>query len=296
MCVLLLIMKNKLCKNGDKRRVYIKKHQLCRPCCLRLYRENNTKICKIDGCDRKTRSLNLCEMHYLRQRKGIKDMCPGPLPRAWPEEDPRLRKNKHLECSVINCKNEYYAKSYCRVHYNLNRRHGAPLYKEYFPKPICKVENCHEISIIKGFCQFHYKRSANNVKLDRPKGLKGELNPNWNGGIFTYPNHYEMKKNRLIVLEEANWICHYCGGKADRVHHRDKTKHNHEIRNLIPSCAKCNAQRQDNNNRRYYLKRYGISSVNIMAKLELSKCEVNMMYDNGYLGNVLKLHRLHKRI
>jgi transcriptional regulator with XRE-family HTH domain len=57
--------------------------------------------------------------------------------------------------------------------------------------------------------------------------------------IFEYENHYAMKKNRLQVLKESNFICVYCGGKAIEVHHKDGSKSNHEPDNLIPVCHKC---------------------------------------------------------
>jgi len=255
------------------------------------------KKCKIDGCENNSWGLGFCSMHYFRQRNGITDMRPGKLPRIGgrrKDNDPFLRKNKDLNCKVDGCKEEYYAKQLCRSHYGLNLRNGIPVLKKDFPKPQCRVENCSKIATShkSELCKSHYIMNRNNIDLNRPKGNGGELNYQWKGGIFEYPNHYEMKKNRLIVLENANGICHYCGGKADRVHHRDKSKDNHSLKNLQASCASCNSQRQDKENRRYYIKRYGISSVEIMNTLELSKNEVNMMYDNGYLKNVLKLHGL----
>jgi len=245
------------------------------------------KTCKIEGCDKKLFGLGFCNMHYARQRRGITDMRPGKLPcKKWKEDDPRFRKN--IGCSFLNCENKHYAKGYCRIHYNLNRRYGLPLYKKDFPKPICRVVDCYKLSIgDHGFCKFHLIRFRNGVKLERPKGVEGELNYNWNGGVSAYPNHHKLKKNRLIVLENSNWTCKYCGGKADRVHHRDKTKDNHKLQNLAPSCAKCNSQRMDENNRRRFLSEYNISSTEISKKTGLSKNELNIAYDNGKLKNIL---------
>jgi len=213
-------------------------------------------------------------------------MRPEPIYKEkWDKDDPRRREN--IGCSVINCNNEHYAKSYCRTHYNLNRRNGIPIFKKDFPKPTCMVRGCLKESIIKGFCKFHYVRHRHGTDLHKPKGIGGELNYNWKGGVSAYPNHYELKKNRLIVLENSNWVCKYCGGKADRVHHRDKTKHNHKPINLAPSCAKCNSQRMDENNRRYFVSKYGMSSTEISRKTGLSKNELNIAYDNGELKNIL---------
>lgn len=56
---------------------------------------------------------------------------------------------------------------------------------------------------------------------------------------FDYENHYAMKKNRLQVLRENNFVCQHCGGRATEVHHKDGSKSNHDPENLIPLCHKC---------------------------------------------------------
>lgn len=245
-----------------------------------------TKPCKIDGCKRKILAKKLCGMHYSRIRNGIKDMRPGPIP--WSDDDPRLKKNKNLKCGVTNCKEKYYAKGYCRTHYNLNRNNGRPEYKRNFLKPPCKVLDCENKYYAKGFCSFHYGRHRSGVDLDMPKrtGTRGKNNGMWKGGIFRYPDHYKLKKNRLKVLESSNWICKYCGKRADRVHHRDKTKYNHKIENLAPSCAKCNSQRMSEN-RRSYLTVYGISARIISEKFGLTINEINHLHDNGLLKGII---------
>jgi len=57
--------------------------------------------------------------------------------------------------------------------------------------------------------------------------------------MYEYPNHYTLKKNRLIVLDEANKKCAKCGGKATIAHHKDLSKSNHNLDNLEPLCNKC---------------------------------------------------------
>lgn len=54
-----------------------------------------------------------------------------------------------------------------------------------------------------------------------------------------YPNHHILKNNRLKKLESVNHKCEICGLKATEVHHRDNTKTNHEIANLMSMCRKC---------------------------------------------------------
>jgi len=70
-------------------------------------------------------------------------------------------------------------------------------------------------------------------------GPKGKNNINWKGGVAEYPDHYEMKKLRLEVLEEANYTCGICGGKATEIHHIDKTKTNHVKENFLAVCRRC---------------------------------------------------------
>lgn len=56
---------------------------------------------------------------------------------------------------------------------------------------------------------------------------------------FDYENHYQMKKNRLKALEATEYKCAICGGDADRVHHKDGSKSNHAVDNLLPVCNRC---------------------------------------------------------
>ena len=68
---------------------------------------------------------------------------------------------------------------------------------------------------------------------------KGSKNCNWKGGIFEYPNHHKMKRNRLIKLKQQKEKCEICGKKAKTIHHLDKSKNNHNIKNLILVCCHC---------------------------------------------------------
>ena len=58
-------------------------------------------------------------------------------------------------------------------------------------------------------------------------------------GKFMYDNHYQMKKNRLKVLDNLGNFCQNCGGDANVVHHIDGTKDNHDTSNLMPLCYSC---------------------------------------------------------
>jgi len=80
--------------------------------------------------------------------------------------------------------------------------------------------------------EYHLRHSYN----------KGSDNPNWKGGIAEYPDHYLMKRIRLEILEEANYICQICGDRATEIHHKDLSKDNHSKENFLAVCHKCQMQ------------------------------------------------------
>jgi 5-methylcytosine-specific restriction endonuclease McrA len=52
-----------------------------------------------------------------------------------------------------------------------------------------------------------------------------------------------MKKNRLLVLERTKGVCEICGSKGEHLHHKDRTKANHDLKNLIFLCTKCHGKK-----------------------------------------------------
>ena len=150
------------------------------------------------------------------------------------------------KCLVEGCERLSYAKGYCRKHHTLFLRRGEIKYSNSYGRK-CVVDSCQEEATPRtNYCKFHSERKRNGTPLDLPLGttLRGERNPRWNGGTSHYPNHYLMKKVRLEVLKEANYICWNCGKPADRIHHLDKSTDNHSKENLRASCAKCNMKFQ----------------------------------------------------
>lgn len=77
--------------------------------------------------------------------------------------------------------------------------------------------------------------------MTQGRDITGDKNPNWNGGTAEYPNHAEMKRNRLIKLQETNNKCEVCGEEAHCIHHVDGSKDNHSLENLVVVCKKCHA-------------------------------------------------------
>jgi len=56
---------------------------------------------------------------------------------------------------------------------------------------------------------------------------------------YEYPQHYVMKKNRIVRFRQANGICETCQNPAQVIHHKDRTKTNHELTNLAVLCYMC---------------------------------------------------------
>jgi len=164
-------------------------------------------------------------------------------------------------CKIKNCNKKYYGRGYCQGHYNnlyfypSHKKHIRQYQNEYrrkhYPptKHLCFIPKCNNLVLVKyKYCCLHRKRMAGKIKdLDLSKNLKnlvgrftkGKLNVNWKGGIAEYPNHYLMKKNRLIILMQ-NPKCEICGKPAIQIHHKDFSKSNHQLSNLMAVCIKCN--------------------------------------------------------
>ena len=241
------------------------------------------KECKIEGCDKESKAKGLCFTHYDRQRRGETDMRPGCLP--WKPDDPRY-KNKGRLCDVPECKGKYYAKGLCHKHYASLQRKGFLACNVIFYGP-CIVVECDRKAVgPHNLCPFHYRRKQDGIPLLKPKGVKGDLNPNWNGGVADYPNHYEMKKKRKVILGQAGYICHYCGKKATEVHHLDLSKDNHSLSNLVATCHKCNSQIRKPHTSKYK-RMYGGSLNELADKLGVCISTVRCLHMQGKLNRAM---------
>lgn len=185
--------------------------------------------CKVDSCNNKAKAQGYCSNHYLQAiNKGIIQVSS------------KTKNFKNRKCSIEGCNKRHYAKGYCRNHYANWIRTGNPIpqinkYKN--KKKYCLV--CLNEAIAKGYCKMHYQRFRLYGNPFYKQDRKKENSHSWKGGIFDYPNHSEMRKNRLKKLESINWICEECGGKATEVHHKDLSKNNHNLNNFVGLCHKC---------------------------------------------------------
>lgn len=231
------------------------------------------KECKI--CGREHRAKGLCANHYS-QLSQFGKTCTL-LPR------PSLRKYK--KCKIKKCKREHYQHNYCKKHW---------AYYSYIPKcgrqHKCKIKGCNYGTITK-YCQGHLFRIKNHLSLNlsmdfRGKHLKGKNNPNWRGGIADYPNHWLMKKNRLIILMQ-NPKCEKCGKPATEIHHKDGSKINHQLSNLMAICHPCNSKIRFKPNNTEFYKQFGISSYQMAKRLNISYINLYNWRQNGIWNSII---------
>ncbi len=57
-----------------------------------------------------------------------------------------------------------------------------------------------------------------------------------------YPNMGLLMNNRDIVIKNQNGKCAHCEDKGFHIHHKDLTKTNHSVENLIYLCASCHGK------------------------------------------------------
>lgn len=213
---------------------------------------------------------------------------------------------KMIKCKVENCGNKYLAKGYCKSHYYLLKRNKTLERKYYINKnKICKIVDCNKSAISKLLCSIHYERyrkygvyehTKENIEILKKKArnrMLKEKNPRWNNGIFEYPNHYEMKKNRLIKLQQTHRKCEICGKVANYIHHKDGSKNNHSLNNLIVICIKCHfiLHNEDYKAFKYtskMIRLYGISFREMAEKYGSSIARFYNMHREGILKNYLK--------
>ncbi len=92
--------------------------------------------------------------------------------------------------------------------------------------------------------------------------IKGELNPNWNGGSSFEPYSHEFNKFlKTKILKRDNYKCqnHNCNIENSRmlhVHHIDYNKKNNNENNLITLCIICHTRTNGKNNRECHIKYY----------------------------------------
>jgi len=149
-------------------------------------------------------------------------------------------------------------------------------------KKYCEIEGCNNLCCANDLCHFHYT-----YKNKKPKGTKGSANYRWNGGSSQYPNHYELKKIRIQILEEENYICRYCGAATNKVHHIDNSKDNHSRENLTACCHSCNLKFSGNKKTSKFKRFYGNTLREIAKELGIKYYQVHHLHTKNKLKNLL---------
>ncbi len=186
-------------------------------------------------------------------------------------------------CKIKNCGKKYYAKRYCYIHYRnilfypTHKELYSKWHRKYYlktrilTKHKCKAKNCIRQIINKyDYCFRHRQRIMRHLSLNLSikYSPKGKRNYMWRGGVAMYPNHYLMKKNRLIILMQ-NPICEICKKKpATQIHHKDGSKTNHSLSNLQALCRKCHYKTFSKVYKTKYTKMYGKNLTQLAKELK----------------------------
>ena len=104
-----------------------------------------------------------------------------------------------------------------------------------------------------------------------------------------YPNHYEMKQNRLKVLLRAKGLCEICGRKGKHIHHKDGGRLDHSLENLIFVCLTCHHlihQGRKNHTSRF-IRLYGYNLREISERLNCTISSVSNLHRKNKLKEVL---------
>ena len=109
----------------------------------------------------------------------------------------------------------------------------------------------------------------------------------------SYPNHYTMKKNRIIKLQQTKCTCEICGKRAQVVHHIDESLDNHSLDNLMALCSKCH-RAIHHPDRVYgvhktskYIRLYGATMAQIRKRTGFPKHKISEMHEKGELQGYL---------
>ncbi len=251
-----------------------------------MFKGDNMRICSIKGCGKKYYGLGYCRNHYIHFKK---------------YGDPLIYKIKSYQnilCSVKYCKKKYYASGYCLKHYRSLfwypknkesiRKYQKQYKKDHYPLKThkCFVKNCLIRTRYK-YCAKHSKRNRLHRSLDLSKKytLKGRRNPNWKGGVSEYYNHYLMKKMRILKLQQTKGKCEICGKHGYQIHHKDNSKNNHNIENLILVCAKCHGilGRGRHNKTSKFIRLYGMTLNDMGKKFNRNPRTLYSIYRRGDL-------------
>jgi len=140
------------------------------------------------------------------------------------------------------------------------------------PSRIKGYASCHNIKI-----QKREPRLTEGGRKSLSESHRGLKNPRWNNGASEYKDHAILEKIRLEVLKRDKYKCKCCNKKATETHHRDKTKENHEINNLISVCHKCHINRfhKCKKTTSKHIRKYGMTLQEMGEKFGVTSSTIN---------------------
>lgn len=154
----------------------------------------------------------------------------------------------------------------------------------------CRVLNCNLPAKTYGLCSKHYTRWNRYKDVSLVKSVPfGKNHHWWKNGVAEYPKHTIMKRNRKLKILQVNGLCEKCGQKGFHIHHKDGSKDNHNLDNLMFLCIKCHYALHSGrkNKTSKFIRLYGYCLADLSKRLNIPFSKVWLLHKENLLANRL---------